>query len=212
MQLLQNRTVNDMGEQFRIVMEVYELEDGVPVCATDLNGSPMSFAPLTVATMDTREEALAWMAELPRMTTVQPSSEGRLLTDEEYFAAFEAPVVEGRSPCWNIAIAQDAKTAAHMQAKLDYQKRNLEESRSVIDVQDRLILKLQAQVDAAKADAARSMAAYKDAYAATQLMGQMLEERSNETLLNHAIYSDDAGGVDTNHTCTLDNRGAVEIG
>jgi hypothetical protein len=35
----------------------------------------------------------------------------------------------------------------------------------------------QAQVDAAEADAARSMAAYKDAYASTQLIGQMLEER-----------------------------------
>ena len=71
---------------------------------------------------------------------------------------------------------------------------------------------MKAQVDAAEADAERSMAAYKDLYASTQLIGQMLEERSNETLLNHAIYSDDAGGVDTNHTCTLDNRGAVEIG
>ena len=74
-------------------------------------------------------------------------SEGRLLTDEEYFAAFEAPVSEGRSPCWNIAIAQDAKTAEFFQA----------------------------QVDAAEADAARSMAAYKGAYAATQLMGQTRE-------------------------------------
>ena len=76
-------------------------------------------------------------------------SEDRLLTDEEYFAAFEAPVSEGRSPCWNIAIAQDAKTAEFFQA----------------------------QVDAAEADAARSMAAYKDAYAATQLMGQILAEK-----------------------------------
>ena len=90
MQQLQNRTVNDMGEQ---------LED-------------------------------------------------RLLTDEEYFAAFEEPVAEGRSPTWNIIIAQDAKTERAMQD----------------------------QVDAAEADAARSMAAYKDAHAATQLMGQMLNE------------------------------------
>ena len=35
----------------------------------------------------------------------------------------------------------------------------------------------QAQVDAAEADAARSMAAYKDLYAATQLIGQMLAEK-----------------------------------
>jgi len=111
-------------------------------------------------------------------------SEDRLLTDEEYFAAFEEPVAEKRSPSWNIAIAQDKKTAEFFQA----------------------------QVDAAEADAARSMAAYKDAYAATQLMGQMLEERSNETLLNHAMYSDDAGGVDTDSNGTLDNRGAVETG
>jgi len=76
-------------------------------------------------------------------------SEDRLLTEAEYFAAFEAPVAEGRSPSWNIAIAQDAKTAESMQA----------------------------QVDAAEADAARSMAAYKDAYAATQLIGQMLAEK-----------------------------------
>ena len=73
----------------------------------------------------------------------------RLLTEAEYFAAFEAPVSEGRSPCWNIAIAQDAKTTRAMQA----------------------------QVDAAEADAARSMAAYKDLYASTQLMGQMLAEK-----------------------------------
>ena len=72
-----------------------------------------------------------------------------LLTEAEYFAAFEAPVSEGRSPCWNIAIAQDAKTAEFFQA----------------------------QVDAAEADAARSMAAYKDAYASTQLIGQMLAEK-----------------------------------
>ena len=179
-----------MGEQFRIVMEVYELEDGVPVCATDLNGSPMSFAPLTVATMDTREEAVAWMAELPRMTTVQPPPEDRLLTQEEREEAMRSagqlqretdqPVSVFEAVC----VAQDAKTAEFFQA----------------------------QVDAAEADAARSMAAYKDAYAATQLMGQMLEERSYETLHTHAIYSDDAGGVDTNHTFTLDNRGAVEIG
>jgi len=64
--------------------------------------------------------------------------EDRLLTDEEYFAAFEEPVAEGRSPTWNIAIAQDAKTANFFQA----------------------------QVDAAEADSERSMAAYKDAYAA----------------------------------------------
>ena len=144
-----------MGEQFRIVMEVYELEDGVPVCATDLNGSPMSFAPLTVATMDTREEALAWMAELPRMTTVQPSPEGRLLTQEEREEAMRSagqlqretdqPVSVFEAVC----VAQDAKTAEFFQA----------------------------QVDAAEADASRSMAAYKNAYASTQLMGQMLAER-----------------------------------
>jgi hypothetical protein len=34
---------------------------------------------------------------------------------------------------------------------------------------------MQAQVDAAEADAARSMAAYKDAYAATRRAEQMLE-------------------------------------
>jgi len=111
-------------------------------------------------------------------------SEDRLLTDEEYFAAFEEPVAEGRSPTWNIAIAQDAKTAESMQA----------------------------QVDAAEADAARSMAAYKDAYAATQLMGQMLEERSYEALPSHVNAGDDAGGVDTNRDASLGNRGAVEIG
>ena len=111
-------------------------------------------------------------------------SEDRLLTQEEYFAAFEASVAEGRSPCWNIAIAQDKKTAEFFQA----------------------------QVDAAKADAARSMAAYKDAYAATQLMGQMLEERSYEALPSHANTGDDAGGVYFNHDVTLGNRGAVEIG
>ena len=65
-------------------------------------------------------------------------SEGRLLTDEEYFAAFEEPVAEGRSPSWNIAIAQEAKTTESMKA----------------------------QVDAAEADSERSMAAYKDLYAA----------------------------------------------
>ena len=111
-------------------------------------------------------------------------SEDRLLTQEEYFAAFEASVAEGRSPSWNIAIAQDKKTADFFQD----------------------------QVDAAEADAARSMAAYKDAYAATQLMGQMLEERSNETLHTHANSGDDAGGVDSNHDVTLAHRGAVEIG
>ena len=68
-----------------------------------------------------------------------PPPEGRLLTDEEYFAAFEEPVAEGRSPSWNIAIAQDKKTAGFFQD----------------------------QVDAAEADAERSMAAYKDLYAAT---------------------------------------------
>ena len=144
-----------MGEQFRIVMEVYQLEDGVSVCATDLNGSPMSFAPMTVATMDTREEALAWMAELPRMTTVQPPPEDRLLTQEEREEAMRSagqlqretdqPVSVFEAVC----VAQDAKTAESKQA----------------------------QVDAAEADAARSMAAYKDAYTSTQLMGQMLEER-----------------------------------
>ena len=179
-----------MGEQFRIVMEVYQLEDGVSVCATDLNGSPMSFAPLTVATMDTREEALAWMAELPRMTTVQPPPEGRLLTQQQREEAMRSagqlqretdqPVSVFAAVC----VAQDAKTAESMQA----------------------------QVDAAEADAARSMAAYKDAYASTQLMGQMLEERGYETLLNHADAGDNAGGVDTNRDVTLVNRGAVEIG
>ena len=124
MQLLQNRTVNDMGEQ----------------------------------------------------------SEDRLLTEAEYFAAFEASVAEGRSPSWNIAIAQDAKTAESMQA----------------------------QVDAAEADAARSMAAYKDAYAATQLMGQILEERSNEPSSCRANSGDNAGGVGSNRDVTVDNRGATE--
>jgi len=71
-------------------------------------------------------------------------STDRLLTQEEYFAAFEEPVAEGRSPCWNIAIAQDAKTAEFFQA----------------------------QVDAAEADAARSMAAYKDLYAARKRMAE----------------------------------------
>jgi hypothetical protein len=111
-------------------------------------------------------------------------SEDRLLTEAEYFAAFEAPVSEGHSPCWNIAIAQDKKTAEFFQA----------------------------QVDAAEADAARSMAAYKDAYAATQLMGQMLEERSYEALSSHVNAGDDAGGVGSNHDVTLARRGAVEIG
>ena len=184
------RTVNDMGEQFRIVMEVYELEDGVPVCATDLNGSPMSFAPMTVATMDTREEALAWIAELPRMTTVQPPPEGRLLTQEEREEAMRSagqlqretdqPVSVFEAVC----VAQDAKTARAMQD----------------------------QVDAAEADAARSIAAYKDSYAATQLMGQMLEERSYEALPSHADAGDDAGGVGSNHDVTVGNRGAVAIG
>ena len=71
-------------------------------------------------------------------------STDRLLTDEEYFAAFEIPVSEGHSPCWNIAIAQDKKTAEFFQA----------------------------QVDAAEADAARSMAAYKDLYAARKRMAE----------------------------------------
>jgi len=75
-------------------------------------------------------------------------STDRLLTDEEYFAAFEATVSEGRSPCWNIAIAQDAKTTRAMQA----------------------------QVDAAEADAARSMAAYKDLYAARKRMEETYAE------------------------------------
>jgi hypothetical protein len=75
-------------------------------------------------------------------------SEDRLLTDEEYFAAFEEPVAEGRSPCWNIAIAQDAKTTRAMQD----------------------------QVDAAEADAARSMAAYKDLYAARKRMEETYAE------------------------------------
>ena len=108
----------------------------------------------------------------------------RLLTEAEYFAAFEAPVSEGRSPCWNIAIAQDKKTANFFQA----------------------------QVDAAEADSARSMAAYKDAYAATQLMGQMLEERSYEALPSHVNAGDDAGGVGSNRDASLGNRGAAEIG
>jgi hypothetical protein len=111
-------------------------------------------------------------------------STDRLLTDEEYFAAFEEPVAEGRSPTWNIIIAQDAKTAESMQA----------------------------QVDAAEADAARSMAAYKDAYAATQLMGQILEERSNEPSSCRVNSGDNGGGVDTNHAVTVARRGAVEIG
>ena len=115
---------------------------------------------------------------------MREQSKDRLLTDEEYFAAFEASVAEGRSPCWNIAIAQDKKTAEFFQA----------------------------QVDAAEADAARSMAAYKDLYASTQLIGQMLEERRYETLLNHADAGDNAGGVDTNRDVTLVNRGAVAIG
>ena len=34
----------------------------------------------------------------------------------------------------------------------------------------------------------------------------------DETLHTHAIYSDNAGGVDTNHDVTVGNRGAVEIG
>ena len=80
---------------------------------------------------------------------MREQSEDRLLTDEEYFAAFEEPVAEGRSPTWNIIIAQDKKTAEFFQA----------------------------QVDAAEADAARSMAAYKDLYASTQLIGQMLAEK-----------------------------------
>ena len=85
-------------------------------------------------------------------TILTKPTEDRLLTDEEYFAAFEEPVVEGHSPSWNIAIAQDAKTAEFFQA----------------------------QVDAAEADAARSMAAYKDANAATQLLAQMLEENKTK--------------------------------
>jgi hypothetical protein len=118
------------------------------------------------------------------MNDMGEQSEDRLLTEAEYFAAFEEPVAEGRSPTWNIIIAQDAKTARAMQD----------------------------QVDAAEADAARSMAAYKDAYAATQLMGQMLEERSNETLHTHADTGDSDGGVGTSRDVTVDNRGAVEIG
>ena len=34
----------------------------------------------------------------------------------------------------------------------------------------------------------------------------------DETLLNHANSGDDAGGVGTNRTVTVGNRGAVEIG
>jgi len=62
--------------------------------------------------------------------------EGSLLTEAEYFAAFEVPVAEGLSPSWNIAIAQEAKTTESMKA----------------------------QVDAAEADSERSMAAYKELY------------------------------------------------
>ena len=158
-----------MGEQFRIVMEVYELEDGVPVCATDLNGSPMSFAPMTVATMDTREEALAWMAELPRMTTVQPPPEDRLLTQEEREEAMRSagqlqretdqPVSVFEAVC----VAQDAKTANFFQAQMEQYVAAFRRAYQT--------------VDAAEADAARSMAAYKDLYASTQLIGQMLEEK-----------------------------------
>ena len=99
----------------------------------------------------TENQQLQKMQQLKNRTVndMGEQSTDRLLTDEEYFAAFEATVSEGRSPCWNIAIAQDAKTTRAMQA----------------------------QVDAAEADAARSMAAYKDAYASTQLIGQMLAER-----------------------------------
>ena len=79
---------------------------------------------------------------------MREQSEDRLLTDEEYFAAFEKPVAEGRSPCWNIAIAQDKKTAEFFQD----------------------------QVDAAEADAARSMAAYKDLYAARKRMEETYAE------------------------------------
>jgi hypothetical protein len=79
---------------------------------------------------------------------MREQSTDRLLTDEEYFAAFEEPVAEGRSPTWNIAIAQDKKTAEFFQD----------------------------QVDAAEADAARSMAAYKDAYAARKRMEETYAE------------------------------------
>jgi len=119
-----------------------------------------------------------------------PPPEGRLLTQQQREEAMrlagqlQRETDQPVSVFAAMCIAQDAKTARAMQA----------------------------QVDAAEADAARSMAAYKDAYAATQLMGQMLEERSNETLLNHAIYSDDAGGVDTDSNGTVGNRGPVEIG
>ena len=34
----------------------------------------------------------------------------------------------------------------------------------------------------------------------------------DESLFNHAIYSDSAGGVATNRDVTVGNRGAVEIG
>ena len=134
----------------------------------------------------TENQQLQKMQQLKNRTVndMGEQSTDRLLTDEEYFAAFEEPVAEGRSPTWNIIIAQDAKTTRAMQD----------------------------QVDAAEADAARSMAAYKDAYAATQLMGQMLEERSYEALSSHVNAGDDAGGVGSNHDATLARRGAVEIG
>ena len=56
------------------------------------------------------------------------------------------------------------------------------------------------------------MAAYKDVYAATQLMGQMLEERSYEALPSHAISSDNDDGMGSNRDVTVGNSGAVEIG
>jgi hypothetical protein len=81
-------------------------------------------------------------------------SEDRLLTQEEREEAMRSAGQLQRetdqpvSVFAAVCVAQDAKTARAMQD----------------------------QVDAAEADAARSMAAYKDAYAATQLMGQMLNE------------------------------------
>ena len=124
------------------------------------------------------------------MNDMGEQSEDRLLTQEEREEAMRSAGQLQRetdqpvSVFEAVCVAQDAKTAESMQA----------------------------QMDAAEADAARSMAAYKDAYAATQLMGQMLEERGYETLLNHADASDNDDGMGSNRDVTVGNSGAVEIG
>ena len=101
------------------------------------------------------------LSTLETQTILTKPTEDRLLTQEEREDAMRSAGQLQRetdqpvSVFAAVCVAQDAKTAKFFQA----------------------------QVDAAEADAARSMAAYKDAYAATQLLAQMLEENKTKVTI-----------------------------